>query len=526
MQGCAGPSLLDGASSSESNDYDVVVIGAGAAGMSAAIAAFDAGAQRVLVLEKASFTGGNSCLTTSGMNAAASHYQQQAGIQDTPEQFAQDTMTGGHGQGNFELVSYMCAQSADAILWLAGMGIVLSHVVHAAGAELARCHRPAEGTAIGATLVPGLEEQLAKRGIDVRTGMRATSLRKDATGAVTGVIAHEVPSEEEGESSSQGGALPVQSDEDAVVFGARAVVLATGGLASDAEAVRRHRPDLASYRSTNQPASTGDGYELAEQAGAALVDMQYIQVHATVSAKEPANGGPCMAIAEALRTSGAVLLNAAGGRFVNETDARETVAAGIAAQEDGTAWLVFDDGVVSLNPAVDSTYRPNGLVVDASDAADLAEQTGMPLESLAVAIDDCARINRGEAVDLLYRSTPTAPLSGPLHAIRVAPGVHYEMGGVRIDTASRVLDVAGEALPGLYAAGEVAGGVHGANRISGNGVCDAVVFGRNAGLEAAAHVLTGAIVPDAPSSDGAAVDEASVPQDPPAPDAGASDGAA
>ena len=508
LPGCDGQGSVGGEAPGASNEFDVVVIGAGAAGMAAAIAAFDAGVQRVLVLEKASFTGGNSCLTTSGMNAAGSFYQQQAGIQDTPELFAQDTMTGGHGRANYELVSYLCSQSGDAITWLAGMGIVLNQIVHAAGAELARCHRPSDGVAIGAPLVLGLEEQLSKRSIEVRTGMRATSLLKDAAGAIVGVMVAEASSTSDEEKSAQDASSSVQSDNEGTLVAARAVVLATGGLASNAEMVRRYRPDVAAYRSTNQSASTGDGYVLAEEAGAVLDDMEYIQVHATVSAERPSSGLPNMAIAEALRTAGAVLLNKAGERFVNETDARETVAAGIAAQEDQVAWLVFDDSVVSLNPAVDTTYRPNGLVVDAPNADNLATQTGMPLEALLSALDDCARINSGESADLLYRSTPTAAMTGALHAICVTPGVHYEMGGVRINTASQVLDVQGMALPGLYAAGEVTGGVHGANRIAGNGVCDAVVFGRNAGLEAAAYVRSTAGSPGAhESSDASAAQE-------------------
>ena len=435
--------------------------------MAAALAAADAGAESVLVVEKAPNTGGNLCFATSGMNAANSIYQQQAGIQDSPEAFAADTLEGGHGIANDELVGFMCSSSADAILWLATKGMALEQAVQAPGASVARCHRPYDGSAVGAVLVPGLEAQLEKAGIAVACSTRATRLVRDATGRV---VAVEVQGE--GEESAR--------------IVCRAAVLAAGGLCSDPEAVREVRPDLADYASTNQPTCTGDGYSMATEAGAALVDMERIQVHATVSADIPEGAPAHVPIAEALRTAGAILLNSSGARFCNEVATRDVVAAALRAQEGGTGWLVFPDAVVAQNSAVDSTYRPLGLVVDAADANSLASQLEVDAAALIQALGACTAAAQGQSSDAFGRDSLPAAFEGALHAIKVAPGIHYEMGGVRVDVSSRALDAQGEPIAGLYAAGEVTGGIHGANRIAGNGVCDAVVMGRNAGQEAAA----------------------------------------
>ena len=434
--------------------------------MAAALAASEAGAQAVLLVEKASQTGGNAGFATSGMNAAGSIYQQQAGIQDTPEQFAADTLAGGHSLANAELVNFMCASSADAILWLAAKGIALEGVVQAPGASAPRCHRPHDGSAIGALLVPGLEAQLKKQGVSVACGMQATHLAKDAAGRVVAVELED-------------------ADEQVERVPAKAVVLACGGLCSSADAVREVRPDLAEFASTNLPSCTGDGYEMATEAGAALVGMEYIQVHATVSAEVPEGAQAHVPIVEALRTSGAILMNSQGARFCNETATRDIVAVAVGAQEGGSAWLVFPESVSQANPAVDASYRPLGLVVDAVDVNDLASQLGVDAAAAMQTLGACTAAAQGQAIDLFERNPLPALFEGGLHAIRVRPGVHYEMGGVVVDTQSRALDAQGQPIAGLYAAGEVTGGIHGANRISGNGVSDAIVMGRNAGQEAA-----------------------------------------
>ena len=450
-----------------SQSYDVVVVGGGAAGMSAALAASDTGAQGVLLVEKAASTGGNLCFATSGMNAANTIYQQQADIQDTAEQFASDTLAGGHDEANPELVGFMCASSADAILWLAAKGMALENIVQTPGASIPRCHRPHDGSAVGALLVPGLESQLQKAGVTVVCQARATGLAKDATGRVV--------------------AVDVEAAEGAKErVPAKAVVLAAGGLCSDPEAVRAVRPDLAEYASTNQPTCTGDGYDLATEAGATLIGMERIQAHATVSADIPEGQPAHVPIAAALRTSGAVLINAQGARFCDETATRDVVAAALAAQEEGVALLVFPEEVAQQNSAVEAVYRPLGIVLDASDANDLATQLKMDAGPLVQTIGACTAIAQGQSGDAFGRANPPALFEGALHAIKVAPGVHYEMGGVWVDTSSRALNEQGAPIAGLYAAGEVTGGIHGANRISGNGVCDAIVMGRNAGQEAAA----------------------------------------
>lgn len=450
----AGCSPAKTKSSDKGDAYDIVIIGSGGAGLSAAIAAFDKGASKIVVLEKMPSTGGNTNFSSSGMNASETKFQKEQGIDDSNALFAEETLTGGHDTGDAELVSFMCNGSAGAIDWLDSLGITLNNITLTGGMSVKRCHRPTDGSAVGKTLIAGLVEAVKERKIEVRTNCDAKELVVDG-GTVTGVKV-----EEKGKQST---------------LSAKAVIMATGGLGANQEMVTKYRPDLKGYVTTNQAGATGDGYAMSEAAGAELVQMDQIQIHPTVEQESS------QLIAEGIRGGGAILVNAEGKRFIDEMKTRDKVSAAELEQPGGFAWEVFDQTVYDSNKAV-ANYDKAGLVKKGDDLAALASTIGVDAAALKATVDEYNAVTTSGAADQMGRTKGCIAFSdGAMYAIKVAPGIHHEMGGVRINTKNEALSADGKTIPGLYAAGEVTGGIHGNNRIGGNAVCDIIVFGKNVG---------------------------------------------
>ena len=256
---------------------------------------------------------------------------------------------------------------------------------------------------------------------------------------------------------------------------ARAVILATGGLGANQDMVTKYRPDLAGYVTTNQPGATGDGYVMAENAGAELIQMDQIQIHPTVEQETST------LVAEGVRGGGAILVNTEGNRFFDEMSTRDKVSAAELEQPGGFAWCVFDQQVYDANKAI-SKYDDAGIVQQGASVAELASAIGVDAAALADTIAAYNAITTDGAADEFGRTEGCiAFVDGNMYAIKVAPGIHHAMGGIRINTKNEALDASGNPIPGLYAAGEVTGGIHGNNRIGGNAVCDIEVFGKNVG---------------------------------------------
>lgn len=459
LTGCA-PN--DKATAELDESHDLVVVGTGGAGMTAAIMAYDMGVTDVVLIEKMSFNGGNTNFSSSGMNASETKFQKEQGIEDSNELFAQETYDGGHDTADRELVDFMCDNSAAAIDWLDQEGITLDNIGQTGGMSVKRCHRPTDGSAVGLTLVPGLLAQVNSRGISIKMPVTVTALNTNDSGAVTGV--HVTEGEKEYDITS------------------RAVILATGGLGSNKELITKYRPDLADYISTNQPGATGDGYVMAEAVGAELIQMDQIQIHPTVEQTT------ATLIAEGIRGTGAILVNSEGKRFYNEMGTRDKVSAAELEQPGSFSWEVFDQTVHDANKAI-AGYEKLGLVVTGSSTADLASKIDVPADTLAQTIATYDAITSAGTADEFGRTQGCIVFAeGNLYAIKVAPGIHHEMGGIRINTSNEALRSDGTAIPNLYAAGETTGGIHGSNRIGGNAVCDITVFGRNVG-EVVANVL-------------------------------------
>ena len=441
----------------ETRDVDVVIVGAGGAGMSAAITAKQQG-KTVLLLEKMPYVGGNTTKATGGMNAAETHYQAEQGITDSVEQFVEDTMKGGHNINNPDLVRTLAEKSADAINWLDEIGAPLPKVSFSGGATNARIHAPADGSGVGSYLVNCFSETMEKLGIEVLLETKANEIIM-VDGAAAGVKA--------------------ESPDKELTINAKAVILTTGGFGANEEMYCTYRPDLRGTVTTNAPGATGDGIVMAQAVGADLVDIDQIQLHPTV---EQATS---MLITEGVRGDGAILVNQSGVRFVNELQTRDVVSAAELEQEGQYAYVIFDQNLREGLKATEK-YIKNGIVTEGETIEALAEKLGIDPAVLAKTLADWNdAVAAGEDKEFGRTTGMEHDLSkAPYYAIKVAPGIHHTMGGVKINTNTQVIDTNGNVIPGLFAAGEVTGGVHGGNRIGGNAVADIVVYGRIAGANA------------------------------------------
>jgi len=441
--------------------YDTVIIGAGGAGLAAAIEAHDHGA-KVLIVEKMPAVGGNTVKASAGMNAAETHFQKEKGIKDSKALFYQETMKGGHDKNNPALLWYFVEHAPEAINWLEKHGIILSDLTTTGGMSVDRTHRPADRSAVGGYLVSGLLRNVNERHIDIMTDMRVIELLRE-NGRIAGVR------------------LADSEGEEQIVL-TRGVIVATGGFSANTDMVVQYRPELKGFVTTNHPGATGDGIRLLQRIGADVVDMKEIQIHPTVEQKTS------YLISESIRGGGAALLSQAGKRFCNEMDTRDKVSAAIIALPEHYAYIIFDRQIRAENKAADQ-YISSGLTAEGKDPAELAGKIGMKAEALEASL---AAYNQAVAAGKDAEFGRTTGLrhpinQGPFYAIRIAPGVHHTMGGVRIDANSAVLDREGDVIEGVWAAGEVAGGVHGGNRIGGNAVADIIIFGLTAGRQAAEH---------------------------------------
>lgn len=440
------------------DSYDVVIIGSGSTGMVAAIQAHELGLKPV-IFEKMPKIGGNTMRASSGMNAAETNVQLHHGVVDSYEDFYAETLKGGGDLNDKELLGYFSSHAALSIDWLADHGIRLDDITITGGMSKMRTHRPASMAPIGAFLVTELSKVVQKDELPLFTGVTVNSLVKDADGKVTGVNA----------------TLPDGSQK---MVGRKTVILATGGFGANNDMIEKYRPDLKGYKTTNQPGATGDGLKLATDAGAALVQMDQIQVHPTVQQDNP----HAFLIGEAVRGEGAILVNAQGKRFVNELTTRKVVSNAITALPEHSAYLILDQGIRSRVKAIEF-YDSIGLVVTGSSLSELAGKLNMDVDALsstvstwntAVADHDDKEFGRSTGMDRDISA-------GPFFAIHIAPAIHYTMGGIKANHKTQVLDESGQIIPGLFAGGEVVGGLHGNNRIGGNSIAETVIFGRQAG---------------------------------------------
>jgi len=416
---------------------DVVVVGTGAAGLSAALQASEAGAE-VILLEKLAFTGGTTRLSAGGMCAANLDLQLEHGIEDdSPEQHAQDMLELGQHKNDPALVEVVAENAAEAIDWIRGHGVELQdRVISAYDVTYPRIYFTDGG---GNALVDRLTEAAVEHGVDLWLESKGTELQTDGSGSVTGVAVTDV------------------NGEKTVIAVNHGVVLATGGFARNQDLVQEFTPHLEGVATNKAAGATGSGIEMARAIGADVVDMDLMRVQPLGS---QVNGRWTTAPAD-LVDYGGVFINKHGEDIGAEDKEGDDLAAAILAQDGHTAYLAFDRqiyeqvGSDALGAFIDADALIEGTCSETAEAV-----------GAAPALWEASLVDAGLDTEHVF-------------AVEIRPYVHTTMGGLRINPEAEVLDSEGNAIPGLFAAGEVTGGVHGADQ--GNAISDCLVFGRVAG---------------------------------------------
>ena len=454
----------------KTSNYDVVVIGAGGAGFSAAITARNAGAN-VVLLEKMPAVGGNSLISGAEMNVAKNWVQPKLGINDdSPELHAQDTFKGGDGKGDMKVINVMTHQALDAAKWCRdylGVRFEDDNLFFFGGHSRKRALIPVGHT--GTEFIAKFQAKADELGIPVITNMKAEELIKDKDGRVVGVKA--------------------TMDGSEYTFNAKGgVVLATGGFGANPEMVKKYNPKIDErFKTTDAPGSTGEALYMAERAGAELVNMGYIQTYPIC---DPISGAIEL-IADA-RFDGAIMLNQEGKRFVEELQRRDVLSEAILNQTGQYCWVLWNDNIGKISNTVKAhaneyeAFTKQGIMTTCDDLKCIADFTKIPFDQLQKTVKRVSDMaGKGNDKDFNHRAGLMDMQQGKYYVIKAVPSTHHTMGGVRINEKAEALTAEGKVIPGLWAAGEVTGVTHGTNRLGGNAYTDIIVFGRIAGEAAA-----------------------------------------
>jgi len=449
--------------------HDIVIIGAGGAGLTAAIEAKAAGAD-VIVLEKMPMAGGNTLISGAEYAAANNWIQKKEGIEDSAELHIQDTLKGGDNLAKEELVRIMAENALAGAEWLRDeVGVIWEdELMFFGGHSVKRSLIPLGAS--GREIITKLAAKAEKMDIPVLLNTKATSLITDSNGKVVGVKA-------EGE------------DANYTFNTSKAVIIASGGFGSNVEMRVKYNPDIdGSILSTNTTGSTGDGIVMAEDIGANLLGMEYIQTYPIC---DPLTG-TLLYYDDARLYGHTVIVNKEGKRFVEELGRRDVMSMAIKAQTGSVCYELLDqNGFVASKlqenhgPELDYLYR-NDLLVKADTLDKAAEFFGIDAAELKSTVDKYnSYVEEGKDPEFNKRSLPSKVEVGPFYILKAAPAVHHTMGGIEINENAQVLNKDGKIIEGLYAAGEVTGGIQGSNRLGSNALADITVFGRIAGQNAA-----------------------------------------
>jgi fumarate reductase flavoprotein subunit len=450
-------------------DVDVLVVGAGACGLAAAIAAHDSGVG-VAIIEKLDRPGGNSSLSTGSVPAAGSRFQREAGIKDSPDQFAADLLRTGGPTDCPDLVRRLVATSAETVEWLVdsvGARIALVTAYKHVGHSVPRLHAPVSRR--GQDLVDDLLAAVEQRGIPLAVGNSAKALISDGTGAVIGVD------------------IETANGERHRII-ARKLVLAINGFAGNRELVARFCPEVSGAQYFGARGSTGEAVVWGEKIGAALGNIGAYQGYAAVS--DPHGSLLSWTTIE----KGGIIINAAGHRFGDESAGYSGYTPNVMSQ-GGHCFAIFDQKIFDVAAAEEEFVElaNYGGVKKAGTPAALAKIHGLDPAAVTAAVDDYNQAASGAKPDAFgRRDFALAPLTGPLYICRVVPGLFHTQGGLMVDNDGRVLRPDGAPIANLFAGGGAAVGLSGrtgaGGYASGNGLLSAVGLGRLSGLAAAKEI--------------------------------------
>jgi fumarate reductase flavoprotein subunit len=450
----------------------VLVIGAGACGLSAALAARDAGAE-VVVLERDPSPSGSTAMSSGMIPAAGTRLQAARGVEDSPALMAADIQRKAHGENDPALVAAICADSGPMIDWLVDRHHVDLRLVEGflyPGHSRPRMHAPPSRS--GADLVASLLAAAQATGADIVTDARVTLLYAEPDGRVRGVRLD-------------------RPDGSVEKIGCAALVLACSGFGGNPELVRRHIPEMATAQFHGHAGNRGDALIWGEALGAATRHLGAYQGHGSLATPH------AVLITWALMMEGGIQINAEGRRFSNEHAGYSEQAVKVLAQPGGFAWNVYDERLHKLGLQFDDYHDAlaAGAVRHAANADELARVCGLPAETLAATLAQVARFAAGTERDPLGRDFAAKPaFAPPYHAVKVTGALFHTQGGLVVDAGARVLRPDGTPLPNLFAGGGAACGISGSGRdgyLSGNGLLSAVVFGAKAGAGAARLAASG-----------------------------------
>ncbi len=441
--------------------YDVIIVGAGGAGLSAAVMAAREGAS-VAVLEKMSEPGGNTVRATAMYNCVDDKLQHPLGIYDSEEDFYNETYNGGYQKAKPELVRILTSQADEGKLFLEELGLQFDSVIdNCLGGKIARGHYSLAHN--GTDYVQVLWQACNDLGVDFYLNTKANELIM-AQDSVIGVEAY-------------------RKGETIEFYANNGVVLASGGFGQNVEMRMYYNRNLTGeLLCSNAPGATGDGIIMASKIGASLINMEYIELYPMGDSYD---GGLRNSIPNVINKG--ILVNQQGQRFVREDGARDVLSQAILDQKGSYAYSIVDDDFEIF--ADDRSYLEGlvlmGYVEKANSIDELAQLIDIDADILINTID---QYNQSVALqsDCLGRETLINAIDKPpFYANMKKPTIHHTLGGIEINEMAQVLNQDKQPINGLFAAGEVTGGIHGANRLGGNSFPDMIVFGRIAGKNAA-----------------------------------------
>jgi flavocytochrome c len=454
----------------------VIIVGAGLAGLTAVHTVIEAGGYAVLLEKSSSLLppSSNSSFSSSGINGCNSSIQRADKVEDSLELFLDDITKTGTKKSH--LLEIVCSESGNSVDWLVstfGLSLTLSR---SGGHGCARTHKTSD-RATGYTTV----SNMAKKAMEIAAAEPGKLM------IVTGAAASQLVVSEEREVRG------VMFEKDGKVKSVHGgVILCTGGFGADFTSVNstiaRYRPDLVNLATAcNLDTSLGDGIRLGEEAGAKLVDMMFVQVNPTglVDPKDPESRFKTTA-SESLREDGGIIVDRHGKRFVNELAKRDFLSSELLKRE-GPFYIIINARITRHVKAYIEEYIRSGLMTQCSSGTDLAEAIGVSAETLKSTLDEynwASLVEKDDFGKTRFRNCPFE-MKDSYCVSQIEPVIHYCAGGLMINQQGNVIGQEGQAIPGLYAAGEVTGGIHGAYPFTGNDLLDCVVFGRIAAVSAA-----------------------------------------
>lgn len=448
--------------------FDVVVVGSGGAGFSAAIEAKEAG-KSVVLIEKMPAVGGNTLISGAEMNVPNNWVQEKLGIKgDSPEKMAEDTIKGGDELGDPHMIQVMTENALDAATWLKDdikVEFLDDQLFQFGGHSYKRALIPKGHT--GQEVITKFRAKADKLEIPIKLNTTAKELIQE-NNRITGVKAE----------NKEGQMITYKAK--------NGVVLTTGGFGSNVEMRKKYNEKMdESYMSTVTEGSTGDGIIMAEAVGADLTNMENIQTYPICNPKT----GVISLLADT-RFDGAILVNQEGKRFVEELERRDVISNAILEQTGGYTYQLWNDdinkisGTMKVHEAEYEELLKQKMIVKADTLEEAAAFFDIDIQNLKETVKKVNQYAKdGKDKEFNHRGELVSLAKGPYYIEKAAPSVHHTMGGLVINDKTEVLNKDGQPIPGLYAAGELTGVIHGSNRLGGNAITDIIVFGRIAGQE-------------------------------------------